>query len=131
VQKGAFCLLVMISVPGLITAEVGSDNLSLAVADMNSDGREDSVSGVGFCGCDLVWDGFIDFHDFAILAAHWQADDCSVINGWCDGADITQDYSVDQQRPAGNGCFVLAGGGYRSSESGADAVGLQCGCERL
>jgi hypothetical protein len=90
-----FSLLVVFSGAVLLTAETGPDNTGPAATDVNSEGGEVTVSGVGFCGCDLVWDGVINFYDFAVLAAHWQAKDCSVNNDWCDGADINQDYSVD------------------------------------
>jgi predicted outer membrane repeat protein len=49
--------------------------------------------------CDLIYDhgskGIIDFRDFAKLALSWLDQGCSDINGWCRGADLTFDKSVD------------------------------------
>ncbi len=47
--------------------------------------------------CDLVLDGIINFHDFAILADRWLGDGCSEGNNWCQGADITSDTYVDMR----------------------------------
>jgi len=45
--------------------------------------------------CDLIFDGVINFQDFAVLADRWLNEDCSEINIWCEGADITLDRRVD------------------------------------
>jgi hypothetical protein len=44
---------------------------------------------------DLVYDGIINFSDFAILALSWLNEDCSEVGGWCGGADLTLDTHVD------------------------------------
>jgi hypothetical protein len=44
--------------------------------------------------CDLVYDGVINFYDFAKLASSWLHQGCSDADGWCHGADITFDRSV-------------------------------------
>ncbi len=45
--------------------------------------------------CDLVFDGIINFNDFAMFAANWLDEGCSEANGWCDQADFTFDSSVN------------------------------------
>ena len=45
--------------------------------------------------CDLVFDGTIQFNDFAVFALRWLDDGCSEADGWCDGADLTYDSLVD------------------------------------
>jgi len=45
--------------------------------------------------CDLVYDGIIDFSDFAVLAAKWRDTGCSDNDDWCSGADLTFDTNVD------------------------------------
>jgi hypothetical protein len=45
--------------------------------------------------CDIVRDGIINFHDFAVIADRWFADDCSQANDWCQCADLTTDTYVD------------------------------------
>ena len=45
--------------------------------------------------CDLIFDGFIDFKDFAALADRWLNENCSETNNWCQGADVTLDRRVD------------------------------------
>jgi hypothetical protein len=45
--------------------------------------------------CDLVYDGIINFYDFAKLAANWLHQGCSDLNGWCQGGDLTYDRSVN------------------------------------
>jgi hypothetical protein len=46
--------------------------------------------------CDLVFDGAIDFADFALFAARWLDEGCSSqTNAWCSGADFTFDSKVD------------------------------------
>jgi hypothetical protein len=42
----------------------------------------------------LIFDGIIDFADFAIVASSWLDESCSDLNAWCDGADLTFDTSV-------------------------------------
>jgi hypothetical protein len=44
---------------------------------------------------DLAFDGMIDFQDYAVLARNWQRNDCSELNNWCNGADITSDSLVN------------------------------------
>ena len=44
--------------------------------------------------CDLVYDGFIDFNDFAVFSQQWLDEDCSDENGWCQGSDFTFDMLV-------------------------------------
>ena len=44
--------------------------------------------------CDLVFDGIIDFKDFAAFATSWLDENCSEANGWCDQADFTFDSTV-------------------------------------
>jgi len=44
--------------------------------------------------CDLIFDGIIDFADFAIVASRWLDESCSDLNSWCEGADLTFDRSV-------------------------------------
>jgi len=45
--------------------------------------------------CDLVYDGVIDFNDLEQFLLSWLRDDCSIGNGWCDGADFTFDGDVN------------------------------------
>jgi hypothetical protein len=45
--------------------------------------------------CDLVFDGIIDFKDFAAFAGKWLDEGCSEANGWCDQADVTFDSRVN------------------------------------
>jgi hypothetical protein len=45
--------------------------------------------------CDLVYDGVIDFNDLEQFSLSWLRDDCSIGNGWCDGADFTFDGDVN------------------------------------
>ncbi len=45
--------------------------------------------------CDLLFDGIINFSDFAYFALHWLYQDCSAINDWCNGADFTFDTDVN------------------------------------
>lgn len=45
--------------------------------------------------CDLVYDGIINFQDYAVIAAHWLQSGCFDLNGWCQGGDLTFDRSVD------------------------------------
>lgn len=45
--------------------------------------------------CDLVYDGIINFKDFAKFALHWLEEGCSNVNNWCEGADFTFDTRVD------------------------------------
>jgi hypothetical protein len=45
--------------------------------------------------CDLIYDGVINFHDFAKLASNWLHTGCSDVDGWCHGGDLTFDRSVD------------------------------------
>jgi parallel beta-helix repeat protein len=47
--------------------------------------------------CDLVYDGFIDFHDFAMFALSWLDEDCSDANDWCKGTDFTFDTFVNTE----------------------------------
>jgi hypothetical protein len=39
-------------------------------------------------------DTIVDFHDYAILASHWQETDCNIPD-WCGGTDLDTDGSVD------------------------------------
>jgi len=45
--------------------------------------------------CDLLYDGFIDFQDFAAFALKWLNQGCSESNTWCAGADFTFDNDVE------------------------------------
>lgn len=45
--------------------------------------------------CDLIFDGFIDFSDFAAFALKWLNQGCSEGNGWCQGSDFTFDNEVE------------------------------------
>jgi hypothetical protein len=45
--------------------------------------------------CDLVYDGIINFKDFAKFALHWLEEGCSNVNDWCEGADFTFDTYVN------------------------------------
>ncbi|HEX42087.1 MAG TPA: hypothetical protein ENN81_08510, partial [Phycisphaerales bacterium] len=45
--------------------------------------------------CDLVYDGLVNFRDFALLAQRWLTEGCSDGDDWCGGADITVDTVVD------------------------------------
>jgi len=45
--------------------------------------------------CDLVYDGVIDFPDFARFANKWLSEGCGQAGGWCNGADFTFDSRVD------------------------------------
>ncbi|MBA7615808.1 hypothetical protein ES703_23094 [subsurface metagenome] len=45
--------------------------------------------------CDLVYDGIINFRDFAIFALNWLEEGCSDADDWCQGADLTFDTYVD------------------------------------
>jgi len=45
--------------------------------------------------CDLVYDGLINFADFAVLAERWLDEGCSDVDGWCAGADVTFDMAVN------------------------------------
>jgi hypothetical protein len=45
--------------------------------------------------CDLIYDGVINFHDFAKLASNWLHTGCSDVDGWCHGGDLTFDRSVN------------------------------------
>jgi len=47
--------------------------------------------------CDMVYDGIINFHDFAILANRWLEDGCSDRNAWCQGTDLTLDTRIDME----------------------------------
>ncbi|NIN33959.1 MAG: hypothetical protein GTO60_02115, partial [Gammaproteobacteria bacterium] len=47
--------------------------------------------------CDLVYDGIVNFRDFAIVADRWLEEDCSQVNAWCQGADLTSDTYVDMR----------------------------------
>jgi len=54
-----------------------------------------TVSGARCKFCDLVYDGRINFNDFAIFALSWLNEGCSDVNGWCGDADLTLDTYVD------------------------------------
>ena len=45
--------------------------------------------------CDLVFDGVIQFNDFAVFSLNWLDEGCSEADGWCDGADFTFDSQVN------------------------------------
>jgi len=45
--------------------------------------------------CDLVFDGTIDFKDFAALGLRWLEQGCSDGDDWCNGADFTFDGFVN------------------------------------
>jgi len=50
--------------------------------------------------CDIVFDGVIDFHDLAAMAAQWlrgtkDRNFCNENNGWCGGGDVTFDGTVN------------------------------------
>ena len=47
--------------------------------------------------CDLVFDGIINFSDFAKFMSRWLSTGCSDINTWCSGADLTFDTQVGWQ----------------------------------
>ncbi len=47
--------------------------------------------------CDLVYDGIINFRDFAILAEKWLAKGCSDNNAWCQGRDLTFDTLLNME----------------------------------
>jgi predicted outer membrane repeat protein len=47
--------------------------------------------------CDLVYDGIINFRDFAILAEKWLAKGCSDTNTWCQGRDFTFDTLLNME----------------------------------
>ena len=52
--------------------------------------------GVARCGvCDLVFDGTINFADFAAFGLRWFDQGCSEDNNWCGGADFNFDGVVD------------------------------------
>jgi len=40
-------------------------------------------------------DGGVNFADYAVLGSQWKAADCDQANGWCAGADLDGDGSVD------------------------------------
>jgi len=44
--------------------------------------------------CDLIYDGVINFNDFALLALSWLDEGCSDGDDWCGGADLTLDGCV-------------------------------------
>ncbi|MHC4520042.1 MAG: right-handed parallel beta-helix repeat-containing protein, partial [Planctomycetota bacterium] len=44
---------------------------------------------------DFVFDGMIQFNDFAMFALRWLDEGCSEADGWCGGADLTFDSQVD------------------------------------
>jgi len=45
--------------------------------------------------CDLVFDGVIQFNDFAVFSLNWLDEGCSEADGWCGGADFTFDSEVN------------------------------------
>jgi len=45
--------------------------------------------------CDLVYDGLVNFADFAKVADRWLDQGCSDADGWCGGADVTFDMAVN------------------------------------
>ena len=93
VRKPALWAAVIMLVPVLLQAEIvpaDSNN-----PDSNTTGDSIVITDLGFCSCDLVHDGIVDFYDFALLAGYWGADDCWVNSNWCDGADINQDNAVN------------------------------------
>jgi len=45
--------------------------------------------------CDLVFDGQINFYDYAAFALAWLQEGCSESGGWCNGSDLTFDSRVD------------------------------------
>ena len=47
--------------------------------------------------CDLIYDGVINFHDFAKLASNWLHTGCSDADGWCHGGDLTFDRVVNAE----------------------------------
>ena len=44
---------------------------------------------------DITGDGAVDLNDVNSLSVNWLYNDCSATNGWCDGADIDENNSVD------------------------------------
>jgi hypothetical protein len=44
---------------------------------------------------DLIYDGFVDFRDYALFALQWLGEGCSDSDDWCAGADFTFDTEVD------------------------------------
>ena len=45
--------------------------------------------------CDLIFDGIINFKDFAIFASNWLEEGCFDLDAGCEGADFTFDTYVD------------------------------------
>ncbi|HUT31120.1 MAG TPA: right-handed parallel beta-helix repeat-containing protein [Sedimentisphaerales bacterium] len=45
--------------------------------------------------CDLIFDGIINFLDYAVFAEGWLEEGCSDNNDWCDGSDLSYDTYVD------------------------------------
>ena len=90
--------------PGL---NAGSDYASavglVGYTTRTDDARDEGIVDIGYhhpkeqpCRMgDLVFDGIVNFLDFAKLAESWLDQSCSESNGWCRGADITTDESVD------------------------------------
>jgi len=82
------------SITGSINeTQIGSASLDLNVADDNvTDSNTTTLDGPpygpGICGCDLEWDGVINFGDLAVLASHWAYGDCQFDNYWCNDNDL-------------------------------------------
>jgi len=49
----------------------------------------------GCMNCDYSGDGTINFVDFAELVSYWLKEECSDVNGWCEGLDLTFDGVID------------------------------------
>ncbi|MHC4153548.1 MAG: right-handed parallel beta-helix repeat-containing protein, partial [Planctomycetota bacterium] len=45
--------------------------------------------------CDLIFDGIINFRDYAVFAQGWLDEACSDNNDWCGGSDLSFDTYVD------------------------------------
>jgi subtilisin family serine protease len=54
---------------------------------------ESNLSGYGLSD-DIDNDCDTDFADYSILASYWQAENCSLENNWCSGADANKDGKV-------------------------------------
>ena len=54
---------------------------------------ESNLSGYGLSN-DIDNDCDTDFADYSILASYWQAENCSLENNWCSGADANKDGKV-------------------------------------
>jgi hypothetical protein len=76
-------------------SELGDCIVDFYDFDVNEFGPVDSFIFHHVRTRDFNNDTKVDFCDYAILASYWQATDCNEPCGWCEGADLDIDGSVD------------------------------------